>query len=146
MRRLATVIGVILFWLTVSACGQNEPAKPSASAEDVRRETAEALQAAQAYTIHQKEEYQQKVEAKLDELAKGIATLQAKAERAGAKGKAELNAMIAELQQKKEAARRHFEELKASSAEAWQDLKVAMETAMKDLERGYEQARARFGT
>jgi hypothetical protein len=53
--------------------------------------------------------------------------------------------MIAELQLKKEAARRHFEELKASSAEAWVDLKVAMETAMKDLERGYERARTRFG-
>ncbi len=146
MRRLAIVAAAIVIWVVVSACGQNEPVTPSTSAEDVKRETAEALQAARAYTIHQKEEYQQMVEAKLDELAKGIAALQAKAERAGARGKAELNAMIAELQQKKEAARRHFEELKASSAEAWVDLKVAMETAMKDLERGYEQARARFGT
>jgi len=145
MSRLAIVAGAIVLSLAVLEVGQNESVKPFTSAEDVKRETAEALQAARAYTIHQKEEYQQKVEAKLDELAKGIATLQAKAERAGARGKAELNAMIAELQQKRGAARRHFEELKASSAEAWVDLKVAMETAMKDLERGYERARARFG-
>ena len=75
MRRLAIVAAAIVIWVVVSACGQNEPVIPSTSAEDVRRETAEALQAARAYTIHQKEEYQQKLEAKLDELAKGIAAL-----------------------------------------------------------------------
>lgn len=146
MRCLATVIGASLFCLTVSACSQNEPVKPSASAEDVRRETAEALRAARAYTSHQREEYQQKVEMKLNELVQGIATLQGKAERAGARGKAELNGMIAELQQKTETAQRHVEELKAAGTEAWEDLKVATEAAMKDLERGYERARARFGT
>ena len=146
MKHLAGVIGTILIWLTVAAWGQNDPANPAASAEDVRRETAELLQAARAYTIHQKEEFHQKVEAKLDELTKGIVTLQSKAKRAGEERKAELNAMIADLQQKKEAARLHYEELKASSAEAWGDLKVAMETAMKDLRMGYEGARARFRT
>ena len=145
-RLLAIAAGAIVLSLAVLEFGQNEPVKTSTSAEDVRRETAEVLQAARAYTIHQKEEYQQKVEAKIDELAKGIATLQAKAERAGAKGKAGLNAMVADLDQKKEVARRQLGDLKASSTEAWVDLKVAMEAAMKDLERGYERARARFGT
>lgn len=146
MNRRAIVAGVIVLSLALLEFGQNESVKRSASDGDVRRETAEALQAARAYTVHRKQEYQQKVEARLDELAKGIAALQTKAERAGARGKAELNAMIGELQLKKEAARRHFEELKASSAEAWVDLRVAMETAMKDLERGYERARGRFAT
>ncbi len=146
MNRRAIVAGVIVLSLALLEFGQNESVKRSTSDGDVRRETAEALQAARAYAVHQKQEYQQNVEARLDELAKGIAALQTKAERAGARGKAELNAMIAELQLKKEAARRHFEELKASSAEAWVDLRVAMETAMKDLERGYERARGRFAT
>ena len=145
MNRLTVVAGAIVLALALLEFGQNESVNRSTSAEDVSRETVEALQAARAYTIHQKKDYQQKIEAKLEELAKGIATLQAKAERAGAKGQSELNTMIAELQRKKEAARRHVEELKDSSAEAWVDLKVAMETAMKDLEKGYEQARARFG-
>jgi hypothetical protein len=144
MSRLAIVAGAIVLILAVLALGDSDPVKPSTSVEDVRRETAEALQAARAYVVHQREEYRQKVGAKLAELAKGIATLQAKAGRAGAKGEAELNAMIADLQVKQEATRRHFEELKAASGEAWADLKVAMETAMKDLEMGYERARARF--
>lgn len=146
MNRLVIVAGAIVLSLALLEFSQNESVNRSTSAQDVRRETAEALQAARAYMIHQKEEYQQQVEAKLDELVKGIANLQAKVERTGAKGQAELNAMIAELQQKKEAARRQLEELKGSSAEAWVDLKVAMERAMKDLEKGYERARARFGT
>ncbi len=144
MNRLTIVAGAIVLSLALLEFGQNESVKRSTSAEDVSRETAEALQTARAYAIRQKEEYQQKVEAKLDTLAKRIATLQTQVERAGARGKAELNAMIAELHRKKEAARRHLEELKASSAEAWVDLKLAMETAMKDLEKGYERARARF--
>jgi hypothetical protein len=146
MSRLAIVAGAIVLSLAVLEFSQNESTTPSTSAEDVRREAAEALQTAQAYTIHRKEEYQRKVEAKLDGLAKRISALQATVERAGATGEAELHATIAELQQKKAAARRHFEGLKASSAEAWVDLKVAMDTAMKDLEKGYERARARFGT
>jgi hypothetical protein len=146
MSRLAIVAGAIVLSLAVLEFGENQPVTPFTTAEDVGRETAEALQTMQAYTIHQQEEYQQKVGTKLGELAKGIATLQAKAERAGAQGKTELNTMLAELQQKKEATRRHFEALKAASGEAWSDLKAGMEAAMKDLERGYDRAHARFGT
>lgn len=91
MKRLTMIAGAIVVWFAVSACGQNEPAKPTGSAQ-------------------RREEYQQKIEAQLDELAKGIASLQAEADQAGTEAKGTMRAMIAQMEQKKEAAQKKLRE------------------------------------
>lgn len=121
MKRLAIIAGAIVVWFAVSACGQNEPAKSAGSAQG-------------------REEYRQKIQAQLDELAKGIANLQAEADQAGTEAKAKMQAMIAQMEQKKEAAQKKLREMKEATAEAWAEMKADIDAAMEDLKQSYERA------
>lgn len=121
MKRLAIIAGAVVVWFAVSACGQNEPAKPARSAE-------------------RREEYQKKIEAQLDELAKGIASLQAKAGQAGTEANARMQAMIAQMEQKREAAQKKLREMKGATAEAWAQMKADIDATMEDLKQSYERA------
>ncbi|UCD56671.1 MAG: hypothetical protein JSV16_12690 [Candidatus Hydrogenedentota bacterium] len=121
----------------LTACGkQAEPPKEEAevSAEDVKKESLEALETAKAYTLQQKQEYQNKIEAKLDEVDAQIDELKARAEQAKDETKAKLYKQIEELQKKQEAAREKLEELKTASEQAWEKLKSEMDAAVEDLE------------
>ena len=94
---LYAVVALSLFSVAFfsSACGtQDEPAgeKTEASVEKVKEETKEALEAAKAYTLQQKQEYREKIEAKLDEFDIIITQLKSRAEKATDEAKAKLNA------------------------------------------------------
>lgn len=153
---LSTVILLSLLlgaWF-LSACGKKEqpvkqpvegkveaePAKPGAeevSAEDVKRKTDEALEAAKAYTMQQKQEYQQKMEAELNDFNRQVdikvEELKAKAEKSEAEAKEELDKQIKELREKQKDAQKKLDELKSASGKAWDDLKSEMDAKMNDL-------------
>jgi TolA-binding protein len=128
------LLSVALF---LSACGkQDKPVveeQTEVSIETVKEETKEALEAAKAYTLQQKQEYQEKAEAKLDEIDITIAQLKGRAEKASDEAKTKLDAQVEELQKKQEAAREKLQELESAGAEKWEDLKSDMDAAIDDL-------------
>jgi predicted nucleic acid-binding Zn-ribbon protein len=119
-------------------------AKTGTSAQDVKKETKEALEATKEFTLQQKEDFQKKIQAELDRMQQQIDHLRAKADHAKTEAQADLNIAIAELQRRKDAAGKKLQELESASEKAWGNIKSGLNTAMKDLEKSYKRALSHF--
>jgi TolA-binding protein len=153
MKRTAVVIAMSAFFVLafLLACGDQEEAeKPKAevTSEDVKKETREAMETAQAYTQQQKEEYLQRMNAKLEEVNQEIQELTAKTQsqllEMKEDAKAELNKDIEALRSRQQEMTQKLEELKSASGSAWDDIKSGMDAAMEDLNQALARARSHF--
>ena len=73
------------------------------------------------------ESYQKLMESTMKEWGARLDALKAKADKATADAKAELHKQIDEVARLQEAARKHFEDFRASSQASWNDAKKDME-------------------
>jgi peptidoglycan hydrolase CwlO-like protein len=94
--------------------------------------------------VIEREQYQDKIEAKLRQLDNEIAALNVKMRKQGKWAGKQLDQQMAELEQKREAAGQQFQKLKNSSQDAWQDMRVGIDAAVKDLQAAYTRIAARF--
>lgn len=90
-----------------------------------------------------KRAYQQKEEARLEELEATAAKLRARAVKAGAE--ARIKALEA-VDQNSDTARRRLEAIKEAGGDAWEELRGGFEQAVQDLKRSVEKARERIET
>lgn len=125
---------------------QGEAAEPrdKVTADDIKKESKEALEATKEYTAQQKDAFYKKAQAELDEMQAKIVRLKAEAGKASGKVKADVEKMIHELEEQKEAAAKKLEALQSASGRAWNDLKAGMNSAMDDLKKSYQRARSRL--
>jgi chromosome segregation ATPase len=91
-----------------------------------------------------KEQYEQKLEAQLDEWNAEINKIKAKAKGAEADGIIEYEKEIKELNSKQEAAKDKLKELKNASEDAWEDLKVGIDDALGSLGKAFKSATSRL--
>lgn len=91
-----------------------------------------------------KDDYQQKLEAKLEEWNAELDKLRAKAKGAEADAEREINKEVAQLEERRERARARLEELRAASDDAWHDFKAGAERAFDEMSEAVRQAVARF--
>jgi hypothetical protein len=114
------------------------------TAGDVRRETREAAEAAGTLAAQKKAEYQKRMEEELEDLDRRIERLKARAADAGEEARARLEKELAELEPKREAARKKLEQFQAASAEAWEDMKEGVGNAFDELKQAYQRASERY--
>ena len=88
--------------------------------------------------------YEEKLAAQLDELDAQLALFKAKADKAKAEAKIEYCEITEALQHKHDEARAKMRELKAASAEAWEDLKAGAEKAGKEVKAAFHSAASKF--
>lgn len=148
---LSTVLASFFILVLLSACSdQKEPAKSEAkvTSQEVKQEAKEAVETAKAYTYQQKDDYLNLMKAKMEDLDRQIQELQAKAESKASEvktqSKTEFNQAMEELRSKKQAAEAKYESLKSASAEAWNDMRSGMDSAMDEMSAAFERARASF--
>ena len=91
-----------------------------------------------------KDEYVQKLHAKLDEWSAEIDKLQAKADKAGAESRIEYQNQIKNLQQRRREADKKLDELRSAGEGAWEDLKAGAELAWGAMEEAVKSARSKF--
>jgi hypothetical protein len=91
-----------------------------------------------------KEMYQRKLQARLDEINAEIDKFHAMAEKAGAEARLQYYEKLDELKDLQLKAIDHMAEFKASSDEAWEDLKTGMESAWNSLEDAVKTAISRY--
>ncbi len=91
-----------------------------------------------------KDEYVQKLHAKLDEWSAEIDKLKAKADKAGAESRIEYQNQIKNLQQKRREAEKKADELRSAGEGAWEDLKAGAELAWDAMEEAVKSARSKF--
>jgi Zn-dependent M32 family carboxypeptidase len=129
MRKLLFLLPLIL--LTWASC-TSQPAAPG------QRTTGESEAA------RQRNQYEEKAEAKLRELNRRIAELNAKAGPQARSARKQLDRQIAELDKRRAALQQQLEKFKNTSQEAWRDAKPGIDAAMRDLEDAYQRAAADF--
>jgi uncharacterized coiled-coil DUF342 family protein len=91
-----------------------------------------------------KEEYQAKIEAQLKEWGGKLEELKARAAKAGAEAKVELNKQIESLKAKQEAAQKKLKEVREAGGEAWKEVKKGLEKSVDDLKEAWGGVLSRF--
>lgn len=91
-----------------------------------------------------KDEYIQKMHAKLDQWNAEIDKLAAKADQVSADTRAEYHKQIEDLRAKREAAQERMSMLQQAGEGAWQDLKAGMEMAWDVIGEAIDSAKTRF--
>ena len=91
-----------------------------------------------------KEEYQKELQEQLDEWGKEIDKLKVVAGKAKAGLQGEYYKEVEDLRCKQLAAQQKLHEMKESSGDAWEDLKVGVEGAWDSLSEGVKKAASRF--
>ncbi|MFZ1614410.1 MAG: hypothetical protein WAT51_09585 [Holophaga sp.] len=90
--------------------------------------------------------YEEKMDAQLKEWSAEIALLSAKADKAKAEAKIEYYRTIETLVAKHDSARTKLLEIRASSEDAWEDLKVSAEKIWNEVKSGISTANSRFSS
>jgi chromosome segregation ATPase len=130
MKRLSLLLALVCL-TSIPCCCQE-----AASAQQKNGEHATASQ--------QRDSYQEKAEARLRELKRQIDALNAKASKQSSEARKEFDRQIADLDRQRAIAQKQLDKLKASSQQAWHDMKPNLEAAMKNLEAAYQRAAADF--
>lgn len=94
--------------------------------------------------MSEKQAYEKKLQAKLDEWSAEIDKLKAKADSAEADVQLDYNRRIDGLRSMQQAANERLVALRDSSDNAWQDLKGGMESALDSLGNALRSAHSRF--
>ncbi|MDO9533087.1 MAG: hypothetical protein Q7O12_13305 [Deltaproteobacteria bacterium] len=147
MKRFGLIM-MAAYLLVFGGCGsQEEPGKgklPQVTGEQVKQKTGAALESVKIYTLQQKEEYQKKISAELDELQKKIDELKSKAQAAASEARGKLNEEIADLQKKAGDLKKKLGGLGTATGKAWEDLKSEVDKGIDELKKGYEKVRSNY--
>ncbi len=149
MRIKSSAIISVLFVssLFLVACGDQDEAKepePKVTAQDVKKESKEALNTAVAYSEQKKDAYLKKIEDELEAYDQKLDKLKAGAVGLKDDAKDEYKRKIALLEEKKKSASEKLNTLKSASGETWNDMKAGMDKALDELRDTYDKVSAYF--
>jgi TolA-binding protein len=132
--------------VAVAGCEQpgTSPAPGTTTSDDVRRDIGQAVDTTAEYADQTKEEYQQKLDARLQELDAEIAKLREKGQDLKDDAKVRWEENMASLETKREAARVKLAELKNSSSEAWKEVREGAQAAWEEMEAAFQKASSEF--
>lgn len=140
-RRLVSLLAAMLvFGFIGGSCAAGE----NISGDDVKRQAGEALDAAKKYALQQKVEYQQKVEQELAELRLKIASLREKAHGATGESLRMLQDKLEALRERQAVAEKKLGELRASTSQAWHEMREGLEKAVSEVKKAYDNAARLF--
>jgi len=92
----------------------------------------------------QKTDYEEMINARLDETRAELAKMRAQAEVKKAEAKIELHRTIADLERERDSLAKKAEEIKSASGEAWRDLQAGFTDAADRMRRSLADARSKF--
>lgn len=132
--------------LAVLGCGQKpaEPTLPKVTSDDVRRDVGQAINTAAEFSQQTKDEFQKKLEARLQEVDAEYAKLREQGRDLKDEAKIRWDEKMADLETKRDAARVKLAEVGNSTAEAWKDVQQGAESAWKELDKSFREAASEF--
>jgi hypothetical protein len=138
-------------WLTQTGCDRPGPydrevatSRTNATVAEVKKEVKEAVDASKSYAARGKDDFVAAMDQKLTELDAKIAELSAKAGTLKEDAKDESAKALDALRAERAQLGRKFKDLKGSSQEAWQDVKAGFESAYVEVEKAYQDVKAKF--
>lgn len=122
-------IGFFILSFSVSA----EAADKQVSGGTVIKQTQEAVIATKVYTIQQKDAFQRKVQAELEEIQVHITKLRGQVNHASTEARTDIQKAIAELEKKRDLAKEKADDIHSATASSWEQVKSKTAAAMDDL-------------
>ena len=110
----------------------------AASAEKVKKEAQEAIEATREYTAQQKEAFQRKAQEELAAVQRQITGLREKITKTSESTRADLQKSLNELEKKKESVRERLDELKGTTDAKWHEVRKGMNDALNELKHSYQ--------
>ena len=112
--------------------------------EDVRRDTEKAGDTATHAASQAKEDFETRLKASLAEMEEEIARLHEKGHALKDEAKTRWNEKMADLEAKQKVARDKLDELRKSTAEAWEHLEKGAQSAWDDVRKAFQEAAKEF--
>lgn len=134
MTRTLFLTLILTAILALPACKQRT------TAEDVKKETSEALESVGDYAHDTKEAFTKAVQGDLDRLENEWIRLKEKA-KGNSKMEQELAVMDNEIHDKMEETKEQLTKLEDSTSESWDDMRDKVEDSMKDLRKAINDAK-----
>jgi peptidoglycan hydrolase CwlO-like protein len=128
---LWALMGIGFFILSFSV--STGAADKQVSGGTVMKETQEAVIATKDYTIQQKDAFQRKVQAELEEIQVHITKLRGQVNHASTEARTDIQKAIAELEKKRDLAKKKAEDIHSATASSWEQVKSKTAAAMDDL-------------
>lgn len=141
---------ILLLTMTVllAGCGPSDPPTPttesSPAATDLKTKVQEATAATKEAVTETKDQFVASLNAKVAELDRRIAELAAKSEGYKDDAKVQADQALTALKEQRARLNEKFETFKQSSANTWQDMKAGLAAAVDELEKAYDNAKAKF--
>lgn len=129
--RVWVIVGIVL--LTMPVAVSAGAADKQVSGGTVAKEAQEAVIATKDYTIQQKDAFQRKVQAELDEIQVHITKLRGQVNQASTEARTDIQKAIAELEKKRDLAKKKAEDIHSATASSWEQVKSKTAAAMDDL-------------
>jgi len=128
-------IGLLIMPVAVAAGASDTPVTGGTMIRDAK----DAVAATKDYTIQQKDVFQHKIRAELDEMQVRIAQLHGQVEHASASARADIQKSIVELEKQKELAGTQAQEIHFATAASWERVQSKTAAAMDDLRKSFNQ-------
>lgn len=125
------------------ADNEKAPAAP-VSAQNVQDQFKNAATTAKTYVVENKDEFIAAMNKKLQELDGKIEELAKKSEPYKDDAKVQADKALAALREQRQAVNAQFEKAKQAGGDAWEDIKSNCALAMAELEKAYENVKAKF--
>lgn len=133
-------IGVAILLLLAGLTVKAEAAKPSA--EKVKKETVEAVEAAGAYAGEKREEFAKRMKTNIEEVNREIEALKHDTKTASKEAKAAAEARITKLEKQRDDLVKKYETFEKSTDKAWTKMKSGLEKAWGEVKSAYTDAKS----
>jgi hypothetical protein len=127
---------VVLATGMITACNRDEP---QPSPQDV-------VNAARDSAAQTRDEFLASMDKKMTQLDAKIAKLETKSADAAGDAKVRADQALADLRSQRDAVRKQYDELKLSTADAWEKTKAAFQSAWGNLVKAYDNAVSKVTT
>lgn len=112
------------------------------SAEKVKKETVEAVDAAGVYASEKKEEFTARVKGNLDEIDREIEALKKQTESKSSEVRDATKKKLQELEAKRKVVNERYQSLEKSTGKAWTRMKAGLEKAIGEVRSAYRDAKS----
>ncbi len=121
-------------------------AEAKTSADKVKKETVEAVDAAGAYAGEKKDEFAARMKGNLDEMDREIEDLKKESDTKSNEVRQATKKKIRELQTKRDELNQRYDALEKSTGKAWTRMKTGVEKAWGDVRQAYGEAKSELSS
>ncbi len=140
---LVVIVGLVIGFQSFA---ETAAEKTKTSADKVKKETVEAVDAATTYAGEKKEEFSARMKSNIDEMDREIESLKKESETKSVEVREATKKKIREVQAKRDELNKKYEALEKSTGRAWTRMKSGMEKAWGEVRSAYSEAKTELAT